>query len=156
MGTRGSRGAIGAGSHLGNIVRMEQERARTLFSSADHAYLTTVGVDGAPHVVPFTFFATDETIYWAVDRKPKSGAPLQRLINISHEPRVSALADAYSPDWSALWWVRADGTAGEVTGSEAVAAIDLLAQKYPQYREARPQGPVVAISVDSWVGWSAG
>lgn len=135
---------------------MEPERARSLFSSANHAYLATVGAEGAPHVVPFTFFSTDETIYWTVDRKPKSGAPLQRLINIGHEPRVSALADAYSPDWSALWWVRADGIAAEVTGAEATAAIDLLSQKYPQYRDARPEGPVVAIAVERWVGWSAG
>jgi hypothetical protein len=30
-----------------------------------------------------------------------------------------------------------------------------LAARYPQYRENPPRGPVVAIDVERWSGWSA-
>jgi hypothetical protein len=35
-------------------------------------------------------------------------------------------------------------------------ALDALAERYPQYREQRPSGPVLAIDVQRWSGWSAG
>jgi hypothetical protein len=38
---------------------------------------------------------------------------------------------------------------------EAGRALDLLAAKYPQYREQRPEGPVVRLVVRQWSGWSA-
>jgi len=70
-------------------------------------------------------------------------------------PAVSVLADYYEDDWSKLWWVPADGTARVVTDSaEAERAIDLLANKYEQHRLSRLSGPVVAIHVDSVIGWS--
>jgi hypothetical protein len=63
--------------------------------------------------------------------------------------------DHYEDDWSKLWWVRADGTAGVVTDrAEAERAIDLLAEKYEQHRRARPAGPVVAIHIERVSGWS--
>jgi hypothetical protein len=33
--------------------------------------------------------------------------------------------------------------------------IDLLVARYGQYRARRPDGPVVAIHVERWTGWSA-
>jgi hypothetical protein len=38
---------------------------------------------------------------------------------------------------------------------ESERAIDALAAKYEQYRTARPAGPVIAISPDSWRSWVA-
>jgi hypothetical protein len=61
------------------------------------------------------------------------------------------LADHYTEDWTNLWWARADGTA---TITENEPPIDLLVAKYPQYKEARPHGPVIEIQVDHWTGWS--
>ena len=39
--------------------------------------------------------------------------------------------------------------------AEAPDAIDALAQKYPQYAERRPEGPVVVIAVQRISGWEA-
>ena len=67
------------------------------------------------------------------------------------------LADHYDVDWDALWWVRAEG-AGRVVGDDAPerrAALARLAERYPQYREQRPAGPVLAIDVERWSGWAA-
>jgi hypothetical protein len=66
------------------------------------------------------------------------------------------LADRYADDWASLWWVRADGVASTVTDSETRAhGLDLLAAKYPAYRDQRPHGALIAIDVTSWKGWSA-
>jgi PPOX class probable F420-dependent enzyme len=111
---------------------------------------------GRPHIVPVTFAVTGDVIYTVVDAKPKSTANLARLRNIRAHPQVAVLADHYADDWSALWWVRADGRAVVVSGPEAMAApIALLSGRYPDYRKNPPAGPVIAIAVDRWTGWSA-
>ncbi len=135
--------------------RMEQDEARRRFAGSRSARLATVSADGRPHVVPIVFALDGDTLYFAVDSKPKRTTHLQRLKNIAANPAVSVLADHYDDDWTRLWWVRADGTARVVTDeSEANRAIDLLASRYDQYSSQRPGGPVVAIHVDRLTGWS--
>jgi PPOX class probable F420-dependent enzyme len=103
-----------------------------------------------------TFAVEGDTIYTAVDQKPKSGANLKRLRNIAENPWVTMLADHYSDDWDTLWWVRADGQAEVLADQPRMAApLNLLAEWYWQYRQAPPTGPVIAISVERWSGWSA-
>ena len=85
--------------------------ARAAFASCRVVRLATVRPDGAPHLVPICFALEGDTLYSAVDHKPKASTALQRLANIAANPRVSLLADRYDEDWSLLWWVRADGTA---------------------------------------------
>jgi PPOX class probable F420-dependent enzyme len=66
------------------------------------------------------------------------------------------LADHYEDDWASLWWVRADGRAAILDDPRQMAApIDLLAARYPQYRDLRPAGPVIEIRVERWTGWAA-
>jgi PPOX class probable F420-dependent enzyme len=96
-----------------------------------------------------------DTIYFAVDAKPKTTTNLKRLKNIAANPAVSVLADHYEDDWTRLWWVRVDGTARVITDeAHAQRATDLLVAKYAQYRRARPAGPVVAIDIGRITGWS--
>ena len=119
------------------------------------ARLATAGDDGRPHIVPIAFAIDGDTMFFAVDAKPKKTRSLKRLKNIAVNPAVSVLVDHYDEDWSRLWWVRADGTAKLITDAAlARHATDLLVEKYAQYRTARPQGPVVAIHVDRITGWS--
>lgn len=137
-------------------MQLSPAAARERFGAARVARLATVSATLQPHLVPFTFALVEvgDLIVHAVDHKPKESTDLKRLRNIAGNSRVSALADHYSDDWSQLWWARADGTA-EIW-SEADAEIKaLLAAKYPQYRETPPRGPVVAIRVERWSGWSA-
>jgi PPOX class probable F420-dependent enzyme len=91
-----------------------------------------------------------------VDAKPKRTTDLKRLRNIAANPAVSVLVDHYEEDWRRLWWLRVDGTARIISDqAEADRATDLLVGRYPQYRIARPSGPVVAILIDRISGWSA-
>ena len=120
------------------------------------ARLATVGAASRPHVVPITFVLEGDRIYFAVDSKPKRTTDLQRLRNIAANPSVAVLADHYDEDWTSLWWVRADGEAAVLgAGEEAERAVAQLAERYAQYRQARPSGPVVAISIKRISGWAA-
>lgn len=106
--------------------------------------------------MPVTFALDGDTIYFAVDAKPKRTARLQRLRNIAANPSVSMLADHYEEDWAMLWWVRVDGTARVLDdGEQSKHGLDLLVSRYPQYKRARPQGPVVAITIERIAGWAA-
>jgi len=134
-----------------------EAEARRRFATAEVARLATVGPDGRPHVVPIVFAVAGDTIYSAVDHKPKRTTALKRLANVVENPHVAVLADHYEQDWRRLWWVRADGTGRvlEPGDEEARSAVALLADRYPQYRERPPAGPVLAVDVKRWTGWSA-
>jgi PPOX class probable F420-dependent enzyme len=136
-------------------VRLTIEDARARFAAQRVARLATAGQDGQPHVVPITFAVAGDRICTAVDHKPKTTPNLRRLRNIAENPRVALLTDHYADDWAELWWVRADGRASIVTDAEAMRPhLDLLAERYEQYRQARPAGPVIVIEAERWTGWS--
>jgi PPOX class probable F420-dependent enzyme len=136
---------------------MEIADAKRRLAESLVAHLATTGPDQRPHIVPITFTTEAEILYFAVDAKPKRTTHLKRLQNIAANPAVSVLVDHYEDDWSKLWWVRVDGMARIVEDqAESERAIDLLVKRYPQYLRARPQGPVVAISMDRISGWSGG
>jgi PPOX class probable F420-dependent enzyme len=116
------------------------------------ARLATVDREGRPHVVPICFVVDGDTLYTAVDEKPKRTRRLRRLQNIEANPRVEVLIDHYEDDWSKLWWVRLRGTARIV---EDPRAVDLLAAKYLQYRERPPAGPVIAIEIEERSEWTS-
>ena len=137
---------------------MTGEEARRRFAAARVARLATADASGRPHLVPIAFAVAGDEVYSAVDAKPKRTRALRRLANVRANPRVALLADRYDDaDWDALWWVRADG-AGRVLEPEeprARDAVALLVERYAQYRAAPPRGPVLAVAVERWSGWSA-
>ncbi|MGH3972744.1 MAG: TIGR03668 family PPOX class F420-dependent oxidoreductase [Pseudonocardiaceae bacterium] len=151
---------------------MTDDDARRRFAEARVARLATADGNGHPHVVPMTFVlasGTDagvayagkkysgDTVYSAIDAKPKRSPSMRRLANITANPRVAVVVDHYEDDWRALWWVRADGT-GRLLATddpEGRLAITRLMARYPQYRDQPPCGPVVAIDVIRWSSWSA-
>jgi PPOX class probable F420-dependent enzyme len=136
---------------------VDETEMRNRFGRARVGRLATANAEGRPHLVPLCFVLVDDRIVSVVDAKPKRTQQLRRLSNIRAQPWVSVLVDEYDEDWSRLWWVRADGTARVVeSGPERESAVDSLTAKYPQYREQRPAGPVVEITVDRWVGWTSG
>jgi PPOX class probable F420-dependent enzyme len=134
---------------------VEEAEARRKATDARVGRLATIDPDGRPALVPFVFAVEGDTLFSAVDQKPKTTARLRRLDNIRRDPRVNVLIDHYEEDWSALWWVRLRGRARIVeAGVERDRALALLAEKYPHYREQAPTGPVVAVDVEEWRGWT--
>lgn len=139
-------------------MRLDTDTSRRRFAESEIARLATILAtpEMGPHLVPVTFALTDpDTIVIGVDHKPKSTTDLRRLRNIAANPRVSLLADRYDPDWTRLWWVRADGLARTVTeGAAHTHAWDRLRARYPQYAGHRLDGPVIEVAVRRWTGWA--
>lgn len=126
--------------------------ARERFVAAQVVRLATADAEGRPHLVPAVFALDGDRLYIAVDHKPKRTRQLRRLRNIAANPQVSLLADHYDDDWSRLWWARADGVA--TVGPVEDGPLDLLAARYPAYRQNRPEGPLITVTVDRWTGWT--
>jgi len=124
-------------------------------SSARVGRLATTGDDGAVHLVPFCFAVVTGLIVSAVDHKPKRTARLQRLRDIESSGRATVLVDHYEEDWSRLWWIRVVGPATvHERGSDVDrAARQTLVEKYAQYAEREPAGPVYSIAIDEVSAW---
>jgi PPOX class probable F420-dependent enzyme len=124
--------------------------------AATVARLGTIDPEGRPNLVPFVFVLDGDVVYSEVDDKPKRSKRLARLSNIERDPRVTVLVDHYEDAWERLWWVRLRGTARILPPHdvEASRARTLLADKYPQYGGSPPEGTVIAIDVEDWLGWA--
>jgi PPOX class probable F420-dependent enzyme len=133
---------------------MDDGVMRSRVAEAPVGRLATVDPLGRPHLVPCCFVLAGDTIYSAVDGKPKSTTALRRLDNLRANPHAALLVDHYADDWSTLWWVRLDGE-GRVLGpgTEQDEALDLLLEKYDQYRSVPLPGPVLAIDITHWRAW---
>jgi PPOX class probable F420-dependent enzyme len=133
---------------------MDRATMRRRVGRARVGRLATVASDHRPHLVPCCFVLSDDTVYTAVDAKPKTTRALRRLENVRATLSASLLVDRYDEDWSRLWWVRVDGTARVIEdGTEFGPALAQLATKYEQYVRDPPPGPVIALEITGWRGW---
>jgi PPOX class probable F420-dependent enzyme len=141
---------------MADTPAMDRQAALERVRSAQVARLATLAPDGRPHLVPIVFVIHGETLYTAVDAKPKRSRRLRRIENARDHPDVTVLVDHYEDDWSRLWWVRLDGRARVLdAGEEAELALRLLTEKYEQYRREGPGPPVLAVDLRDWRGWEA-
>ncbi len=144
-------------------MRLSAERVERLLTEWPVARLATVAPDGRPHIVPIVFARHEGTIYSPVDGKPKSGRELARVRHVRADPRVSLLLDDYDPDWTRLWWLRADGLARileapAADAPELAAPVAALRAKYPQYRDVpvlRDPPTLLAIELTTLTTWSS-
>jgi PPOX class probable F420-dependent enzyme len=135
-------------------MKLEQMRERV--EAARVGRLATLDATGRPHLVPICFALEGETLYSAVDEKPKRSKRLKRLQNIRSRPEVAVIVDHYEEDWSRLWWARLDGRASVLyEGPEREHGLALLLAKYDQYRAEPPTGPVIAVRIGRWQGWAS-
>ncbi len=138
---------------MGPVARPEGLE-RALQERSGH--LATARPDGRPHVVVITFALSRDEVVTAIDQKPKETQRLQRLINIEANPAVSLLIDHYEEDWDRLWWTRIDGRATiHQSGHKRDGAVAALIEKYPQYRQEPPTGPVISIAMESVTSWAS-
>jgi PPOX class probable F420-dependent enzyme len=119
--------------------------------------LATADRSARPLVVPVCYAFDGERLYSAIDAKPKRTRELRRLRTIAENPHVSLVVDHYDDDWRALRYVIVEGEAHVVTaGAELTRAIDLLVDKYPQYRTMgldRESGAVVVLTPERIIAW---
>jgi PPOX class probable F420-dependent enzyme len=139
------------------VPALDPAAQRSLLAAAPVARLATLRPDGSPRLVPITFVLLEGLICSAVDEvKPKTTTRLARLTDVERDPRVGIVVDHYADDWSALWWVRVDGTAAVHGGGELrERVLGALVAKYPPYAVTPPSGPVLVVTPTRWSGWSA-
>ena len=132
-------------------------RARRLVSSARTAHLATANKQGQPHVIPICFAFDGKRLFSPIDEKPKRTIKLKRLKNIAENPCVALVVDHYEEDWRKLSYVLIIGKARvRYSGKSHRQAVQLLRQKYPQYRvmalNARPMIVITPTRIRSWHG----
>ncbi|HEX5139994.1 MAG TPA: TIGR03668 family PPOX class F420-dependent oxidoreductase [Dehalococcoidia bacterium] len=132
-------------------------RLRAFAQDARVGHLATVDERGRPHVVPVCFAVQGDIAYIALDAKPKRVPvrELRRIHNLLANPEVQLLIDRWDEDWSRLAYLQLRGRATVIdAGDEQAAAVRLLRDKYPQYRDmAIDAAPVIRIEVRRYVAW---
>ncbi|MBI1963781.1 MAG: TIGR03668 family PPOX class F420-dependent oxidoreductase [Candidatus Rokubacteria bacterium] len=136
--------------------------AAALLRESRVARLGTADAAGQPLVVPVCYAFDGRACFSALDAKPKrvAAGALRRVRNIVANPRVSLVVDRWDEDWSKLLWVIVEGRAELLTaGAERAAAVDLLREKYAQYRALgldREAAPVIRITPARALAWRGG
>ena len=131
-----------------------------LLTEARRASLATIAPDGRPRLVPVCYAVVDDTIWIALDEKPKAVddvRDLARVRDVVARPDVTLLVDRWSEDWTELAWVRVHGTVRLVEPDDAPGAIvQALRDRYPQYSgHALEAAPMLAIEVTGPRRWGA-
>ena len=123
------------------------------------ARFATADAGGAPYAVPICYAFDGDSIYTAIDLKPKrvGQRQLKRVRNIYENPRVALLIDDYAEDWSRLAYVMIRGNAEILEDGEARQhGENLLRSKYPQYAQMLEPGcAVIRITPERVVSWGA-
>lgn len=128
----------------------------------DHrvARLATADGNARPSVIPICYVYDGESFLTPIDEKPKSveAGRLKRVRNIQANPRVALVIDDYSEDWRRLVYVMITGEARIITPvseeAEHARAVELLREKYPQYRlmaiHERPMIKITPSKIKRW------
>jgi PPOX class probable F420-dependent enzyme len=119
------------------------------------ARLGLLDEEGAPRVLPVTFAVAEGRIWSAIDQKPKRAEEPARLRFLRRDPRAALTVDQYSDDWGELAWVQVLGRVAIVEVGEGGAGLEALREKYEQYRDEAPPGPLLALEPRRYLAWRA-
>jgi PPOX class probable F420-dependent enzyme len=135
-------------------MNLEQlpEWAFDLLGEARVARLALLDEEDLPRLLPVTFAVWEGEVWSAIDQKPKRSAEPARVRRLRRRPQAALLVDRYDDDWSRLAWLE---LRGPVSVEPLGPALEALAAKYPQYSEARPQGPLLRLAPERFAYWRA-
>lgn len=130
-------------------------QAQALLETCRVGHLATASADGQPHCVPVCFVYDGDSVWIALDEKPKTVdvSQLKRVRNVQQNPRVSLLLDHYDEDWTRLAWVMVQGRAALTQLTPPV--VHALHQKYPQYLTMHIEH-ALRITPDRFRYWHSG
>ena len=136
---------------------MLSDRERRFLAEQRVAHLATADRGAIPHVVPVCLGLRGETLYIAIDEKPKRrpATELKRLRNIAENAAVAIVIDRYAEDWGRLGWVMLHGRAEILAGGkEHARAQALLRSRYSQLRTMTLAGlTVITVRIQRAVNW---
>jgi PPOX class probable F420-dependent enzyme len=101
-----------------------------------------------------TFALWEDALWTAIDSKPKRGEPA-RLRYLARRPEASLTVDRYEEDWARLAWVQVLGKVEILEAADTPGALAALSDKYPQYRDLPPPGPVLRLAPRRALWWQA-
>ena len=133
-----------------------EPEVRAFLESQRSGHLATADAAAAPHVIPVVYAVVDDSVFVAIDEKPKTTTRLKRVRNIEQNPRAALVVDRYDEDWTKLGWVLLRGTAsvldpGAPGTAEAIAA---LRARYSQYEAMTLEDrPLIRLAVDRVIAW---
>ena len=110
---------------------------------------------GAPRVLPVTYAVAGGRIWSAVDQKPKGPGEPARVRFLRRDSRAALTVDRYDEDWERLAWVQVLGTVSVLDATEGAAGLEALTEKYGQYREEVPPGPLLCLEPQRYLWWRA-
>jgi PPOX class probable F420-dependent enzyme len=130
--------------------------ANRLLAEARVGHLGLLDDNEHPRVLPVTYALWDGALWSAIDRKPKRRRPA-RLRFLERRPDASLTVDRYEEEWTALAWVQVLGRVEilELGAAEAEGALAALTEKYGQYRDERPPGPLLRFMPRRALCWQA-
>jgi PPOX class probable F420-dependent enzyme len=117
--------------------------------------LGLLDLEGAPRVLPVTYALARGRIWSAVDRKPKRSGEPARLRFLRRDARAALTVDRYSDDWEQLAWIQVLGTVSIVGVADGTAGLEALREKYAQYRDEAPPGPLLVLEPRRYLWWRA-
>ena len=126
--------------------------ALEMLEEARVARLGLLDEEDRPRVLPVTFAVFEGALWSAIDHKPKRPGEPARVRRLRRRPEATLLVDRYDDDWSRLAWVE---LRGRVSVEPLGPALDALAEKYPQYVDERPQGPLLRLAPERFACWRA-
>ncbi len=131
--------------------------AQALLGEARVGHLGLLDDRRRPRVLPVTFAAVGGAVWSAVDHKPKRrpGEELARVRWLRARPESTLAIDRYDDDWTRLAWVQLIGATAVVDVAGHDGALAALAARYPQYRDRPPMGPLLRLTAERTVCWSA-
>jgi len=138
------------------MTRLEElpDWAAALLDEARVGHLGLLDEDGAPRVQPVTYARVGEALWSAIDDKPKRRAVPARVRRLRADGRAALTVDRYDDDWARLAWVQ---VLGQVTVLEDLRedVLAALADRYAQYRERPPRGPLLRLEPRRLLCWRA-
>lgn len=131
--------------------------AHDLLAGSPLGHLSYLDDRDRPRVLPVTFAVAGDSLWTAIDQKPKRKPPA-RVRYLRRRPQAALCADHYEDDWSRLAWVQAIGSVEVVevgAGDMERSALDALRSKYVPYVEDPPAGPLIRLRPERVVCWRA-
>jgi PPOX class probable F420-dependent enzyme len=126
-----------------------------LLVSARVARLALTDVDDRPRVLPITFAVAGDSVWSAIDNKPKRTAEPARVRWLRRRPEAALCVDRYADEWAELAWVQLLGRIDVLDLDEGAPGLAALRAKYRQYESDPPPGPLLRLGVDRALAWRA-
>jgi PPOX class probable F420-dependent enzyme len=129
------------------LAMLEDERVARL------AYLDR---DDRPRVLPVVYALVDDAVWGVIDTKPKRSPVPARVPWLKRRPEVALCVDVYDDDWERLAWVQLLATVAFVELGDEPEVLEALRERYPQYEERPPPGPLLRLDLERALWWRIG